>query len=99
MYQFYSAGMCTIEASDGNIAATGTTSHTVTTCCSHICKYVRRGSVKGERPAVKGVKPIAPHYNLVVWRQSRQIIGKLPSVKGSKCRLLTSLPTWATGTI
>ena len=34
-------------------------------------KDVRRRSVKGKRPAVKGVKPSLPHYNLVVWRQSR----------------------------
>ena len=30
-------------------------------------KYVRRRSVKGKKsPAVKGVKSIVPHYNLVV---------------------------------
>ena len=51
-------------------------------------KYVRRRSVKGKRPAVKDVKPIVPHKNLVACRQSRYIIGRLPSVKGWKCLLL-----------
>ena len=29
-------------------------------------------------------------YEVLVWRQSRDFIGKLPSVKESKCRLLTA---------
>ena len=55
-------------------------------------KEVRRRSVKAKHPAVKGIKPIVSHKNLVVWRQSRQIIGKFPSVKAPsfKCRRLTS---------
>ena len=41
--------------------------------------------------SVKGVKSIAPHWKIVIWRQSTQVIGKLPSVKVSKGRLLTYL--------
>ena len=49
------------------------------------------GQSREKRPAVKGVKTIVLHQNLVVCRQQRQNIGELPSIKGSKCRLLTSL--------
>ena len=38
-------------------------------------------------PAVKGVKPIVSHKNLVLCRHSRYLIGKLPSTKESECRL------------
>ena len=36
----YSAGMCTVEGNNGTLAATGTTPHTVTTGCSHVCQAI-----------------------------------------------------------
>ena len=57
-----------------------------------LCGLDRRcqETVKEKCPVVKGVRPIVLHVNLVVWRQSRYAIGQLPSVKGSKSRLVTS---------
>ena len=55
-------------------------------------KYVRRGSVNGKRPAVsqacQTVRSTLKCSNLA---SVKVIIARLPSVKGSECRLLTSL--------
>ena len=36
----YCAGMCTIEGITGTISATGTTPHTDTAACSHLCQAI-----------------------------------------------------------
>ena len=49
----------------------------------------RGRSAKGKHPAVKGVKSIFPDSESQYFAASQgKLSGKLPSVKGSKCRLL-----------
>ena len=43
----------------------------------------------GKRPAVKGVKPIVPRYNLV-FRRQRKLVENCRRSRGPKCGLLTS---------
>ena len=86
------------KTSRGQSRVPNRSSYTKTNSLASVKVHIEKlPSVKGSKyrllthvqRSVKGVEPIIPHLNLVVWRQSRYIIEKLPSVKGSKYRLLT----------
>ena len=48
-WSLYSAGMCTLEGNAGTVPATGTSPHTATTGCSHLCNNDFTGTIAGNR--------------------------------------------------